>query len=154
MSRISRQESVRPTRVPVSSSRAPLVVKNFDHDNFAGRWVNDVDDRIADFLAGGYEFVHENEKLVAGEKTVDSSSKGLDTRVKKAVGRGVTAYLMKIPIKWYKEDQANKMREVNETERAITTPGRGAVQEGVDYGQVSIGNKKGREVIDYKDIES
>jgi len=155
MGRISRSDEARPARVPVASNRAPLVVKGFDHENFVGRWVNDIDDRIATFLAAGYEFVNnEAKKIVAGEPTVDSST-GLDSRVKKPVGRGVTAYLMRIPKKWWEEDQKAKQADIAETERAILSPGKGkAVSGEVDYGKVSISSRKGDEQVQFHQIDT
>jgi hypothetical protein len=132
MSRIKREEEVRPIRVPVSSSRAPLVVKGLDTKNFSNRWVADIDDRITDFLNGGYEFVPKNAIEQAGEATVDTS-KGLDNRITKSGGRGVKLYLMRIPMNLFKEDQAAKEREIAKTVEAMKSPGKGS-----DYGQVKI----------------
>ncbi len=157
MSRINRNNEVRETvlktRVPVSSSRAPLIVRGFDHENFMGRWVLDLDDRLAIFLAGGWEFVHKTGIVSAGEATIDSSKQGQDTRVSKPAGRGLTLYLMRIPKEFYKEDQLAKQREIDRTERAMTQPGSATVNEGVDYGRISVGNRKGKEVLDYKEVD-
>ncbi|MHB8603493.1 MAG: hypothetical protein ACYC9R_12740 [Nitrosotalea sp.] len=135
VSRVSRKEDVRPKRIPVSANRAPLTVKGFDHANFQGRWVNDVDDRLAIFLEGGYEFVTRDNGTVA-EPTMDATTK-LDSRVKKPVGRGVTAYLMRLPKELWLEDQAAKERELKEIDRAMKAPGTNKA----DYGKVQIGNE-------------
>lgn len=136
MSRIKREETVRPTRVPVSSSRAPLVVRGFDHKNYSGRWVADIDTRIQDFLNGGYEFVTKNDIQGAGEATVETSS-GLDSRIKKPGGRGITLYLMRIPKKFYLEDRKAKDKEIDRTEEGI----RKTAKDSADYGKISLKNK-------------
>lgn len=133
MSRVSRKDEVRPVRVPVSSNRAPLAVKGFDHEKFQGRWVNDVDDRIATFLEGGYEFVTKDGGTVA-EPTIDATTK-LDSRVKKPVGNGVVAYLMRIPKELWLQDQAAKEAELKALDRAM---GRPNATNAADYGKVTI----------------
>jgi hypothetical protein len=146
MSKLDRQETRQGTRVPVASNRAPLVVKGFDHDNYAGRWVDDRDERIAMFLEAGYEFVTKEQAKVSKEdKTIDSSS-GLDSRVKKPGGQGKTLYLMRLPRQFYNEDQLAKQREVDEIERAMAASGK----DGVDYGQVSMGQQIGAENVKFK----
>jgi len=150
MSRLERDETRQGTRIPVASNRAPLVVRNFDHDNFAGRWVDDRDDRIAMFLDAGYEFVPKSVKNSSVDKTVDSSS-GLDSRMTKPGGKGKTLYLMQLPKKFFNEDQLAKQKEIDDTERAIYDPGAGgAVDENVDYGQVSLGSTEGRERVNFR----
>jgi hypothetical protein len=151
MSKIDRQET-RQGRVPVASNRAPLAVKGFDHDNFAGRWVDDRDDRLAMYLEAGYEFVPDTVKESHGDKTVDSSS-GLDSRKKKPGGKGKTLYLMRLPRELYNEDQLAKQREIDLMERAMASPGSGStVEDGVDYGQVSLGHQAGNEKVQFRKI--
>lgn len=133
MSRVSRKDEVRPVRVPVSSSRSPLTVKGFDHVNYQGRWVNDVDDRIAEFLEGGYEFVTKDGGSVA-EPTIDATTK-LDSRVKKPVGNGVVAYLMRLPKELWLQDQQAKEAELKNLDRAM---GRPNATNAADYGKVTI----------------
>ena len=151
MSKLNRQETRQGTRVPVASNRAPLAVQGFDHDNFAGRWVDDRDDRISMFLEAGYEFVDKTVKNDGHEKTIDSSS-GLDSRMKKPGGKGKTLYLMRLPRQLYNEDQLAKQKELDEIERAMAVPGYGSVNDGVDYGKISLGSNLGRENVAYKNI--
>ncbi|MHB8739388.1 MAG: hypothetical protein ACYC9D_12490 [Candidatus Dormibacteria bacterium] len=107
-------------------------MKGFDHDNYQGRWVNDVDDRLARFLEGGYEFVNKDGAMMT-DPTMDATTK-LDSRVKKPVGRGVTAYLMKLPKDLWLADQADKEREIKEIDRAMKTPR----TNNADYGKVDL----------------
>ena len=142
--KMTRQETAHPTRIPVSSNRNPLKVRNLDQSRYVARFVNDVEDRIARFLEGGYQFVGQDGKLVVGEATAGTSSM-VDSRVKKPVGRGVTAYLMAIPRELYEQDQAAKQREILEVEDSIRRPNKKAspISEEVDYGKVSITSKVG-----------
>src|SRR6266704_2132069 len=142
----SREESVRSgkERVPVSSNRAPLRYKGLDTKNFVQRWVLDKDDRLQEFLDGGYEFVKPTvQGLRVGDPTVDSS-KGLDTRVTKTAGFGnLRLFLMQIPRKWYEEDQAKKQLEVDQSEESMKAPGKGkSVPEGIDYGKITMERTK------------
>lgn len=136
MSRIEREETVRPVRVPVASSRAPLTVKGFDDKNYVGRWVADIEGRIQMFLDGGYEFVQKEDIKKAGEATVETSRKGLDSRISKPGGRGVTLYLMRIPKKFWEEDRKAKDAEIDRTEEGLKKPSKNSS----DYGKLTIGS--------------
>lgn len=154
MARVKRADPTRISRIPVSSNRAPLKAEGLDQKNFYYRWVNDIDDRIATFIAAGYEFV-EDKNISTGEPTVDSSStRTLDSRKRKPVGRGIFAYLMRLPIQFWKEDQAAKEREIRAVERSMIRPGKGGpVQNDVDYGKMSLGSRQGEEDVKFHNIE-
>jgi hypothetical protein len=79
--------------------------------------VNDVDDRVAQFVEGGYELVNDNSTDV-GDKRV---SQGTTVGSKKifSVGQGTKGYLMRIKREWYDEDQAAKQGFVNQQEASI-----------------------------------
>lgn len=142
MSRTSREDSVRTTRIPVADSRAPLVVKGLDQKNFKARWVLDVDERIATFQQAGYEFVNKNEIQSAGSKTVEASAEGQDTRVSKPAGRGLRLYLMKQPMKFWLEDRKAKDRTIDLTEEAIK-PSKD--KDGANFGKVKLGHTTGED---------
>jgi len=112
---ISKAPASRVTRVPVSS-RNILTVKGKD-PNYEYRVVNDTDDRIAQFLEGGYELV-EDESTDVGDKRL---SQGTSVGSKKifSVGQGTKGYLMRIRKEWYEEDQAKKQGFVNQQEASI-----------------------------------
>jgi len=136
MARQPREE--RKARIPVSANRSPLKYKGLDIKNFYHRWVLDRDDRIPMFLEAGYEFVNPTGKMV-GESTVDSQSQD-GSRVSKPAGfGGRRLVLMRIPLKYWEEDQALKAREVDEIEKTMRTPKKdGVVNDQIDYGKIAL----------------
>lgn len=112
---ISKAPAGRVTRVPVSQ-RNILTVKGKD-PAYEYRVVNDIDDRVAQFIEGGYE-VCDNEPHDVGDKRV---SQGTSVGSKKmfSVGQGTKAYLMRIKKEWYQEDQTRKQGFVNQQEASI-----------------------------------
>src|ERR1700687_4279045 len=138
MTRESRDEPVHKTRTAVASNRAPLTYRGLDRENFEPRFVLDKDYRIAMFLEAGYELVKPNGSSV-GEKTVETSS-GLDSRVSKSTG-GRKLYLMQLPMKFYKEDQLAKQKQIDDMEQSMR-PRKGEGAE-ADYGKVEIKTGKG-----------
>jgi hypothetical protein len=132
-----RSQDVRVRRKSYESNRAPLAVKGLDQRNQKARWVNDIDDRIAEKLEQGYQFINKDGSLLVGQDSAGTSS-STDSRVKKPVGRGVVAYLMAIPLDFYNDDEI-----IN----AIKRPGKGSVSGEVDYGNVSVESQMGREKL-------
>ena len=112
---ISKAPAARVTRVPVSQ-RNILTVKGKD-PNYVYRVVNDTEDRIAQFIEGGYELV-DNDSTDVGDKRV---SQGTSVGSKKifSVGQGTKGYLMRIPKEFYDEDQDRKQGFVNKQEASI-----------------------------------
>lgn len=110
---ISKVPSGRPTRTPVGQ-RNILTVKGKD-PNFHYRIVNDLDDRVAQFLEAGYELVEDTVEV--GDKRVNAAS-ALGSKKNISVGQGTKAHVMRIKKEWYDEDEANKLRQVAEIERA------------------------------------
>ena len=112
---ISKAPVSRVTRVPVSQ-RNILTVRGKD-PAYEYRVVNDTDDRIAQFIEGGYELVDDNSTDV-GDKRV---SQGTAVSSKKifSVGQGTKGYLMRIKKEWHEEDQAKKQAFVNSQEASI-----------------------------------
>lgn len=110
---ISKAPSGRPTRTPVGQ-RNILTVKGKD-PNYHYRIVNDLDDRIAQFLEAGYELVEDTVEV--GDKRVNAAS-ALGSKKNISVGQGTKAHVMRIKKEWYDEDEATKLRQVAEIERA------------------------------------
>lgn len=111
---ISKAPSGRPQRTPVGT-RNILTVKGKD-PAFEYRIVNDVDDRIAQFLEAGYELV-DDETVQVGDKRVNAPT-SLGSKSEISVGQGVKARVMRIKREWFEEDQARKLAHVAEIERA------------------------------------
>lgn len=112
-------EKQKPKRIPVGR-RQVLKTTGIDNVNFYNRWVNDDGDRLQMFLDGGYEFV-QKDGVEVGTPNVDSA-RGTESVMKKGVGMGMTAYLMHIPIEIWKQDQANKLLEVEALEAEMKKP--------------------------------
>jgi hypothetical protein len=83
------------------------------------RIFNDVDNRINDAMAAGYQFIMSDGKL--GDERCSEPSK-LGSYVTKSVGGGRVGYLMAIPEEFYKEDQAVKQAQVDASEAAMRKP--------------------------------
>jgi hypothetical protein len=144
MTRTAREDQSRPARVSVGAQRDKLNVLGLDTKNFYYRWVNDMDDRLQIFLNAGYEFVQKSEIKSSGDPTVDIS-KGTDSRLRKGVGGGIVAFLMKLPLDIKKEYDAEKDADILETERAMTrvkssANSHSAAQE-ADYGSLTLTRK-------------
>jgi hypothetical protein len=128
----------------VAAQRDKLNVLGLDTKNFYYRWVNDVEDRLLIFKNAGYVFVDKSEVKASGDPTIDTS-KGTDSRLRKGVGGGIVAYLMKLPMEYRKEYDAEKDAEILETERAMTrikssTNQHSAAQD-ADYGSLTLTRK-------------
>lgn len=135
MSRTNREDA-RPSRIPVAeANRNKLVVDGLDHENYMYRWVNDVEGRLAAFIAGWWEFVDSNGKPV-GDTDVNASD-GTSSKFSKGVGRGVNSYLMRIPKEFWLEDQETKERDLKEREAEIKRN----VKSIGDYGKVEVSIK-------------
>lgn len=102
-------------RVPLGQ-RNVLSFNNMD-PGFQYRVINDVDDRLERAVNAGYEFV-EGDAKIGDEMAGDPEQ--MDSRVTKHVGNGTTGYLMRIKKEWYKEDQIEKQKEVDERVKSLT----------------------------------
>ena len=112
---ISKAPVGRVTRVPVSQ-RNVLTVKGKD-PNYVYRVVNDVDDRVAQFLEGGYELVDKASTGVGDPRTSQGTAIGSKQEV--SVGQGVKAKVMRIKREWFDEDQDRKQKFVDQQEASI-----------------------------------
>lgn len=113
----TRQEEIqkqKPKRVPMGRRNVLTVSGLKDTDEFHYHWFNDAGDRLHKCREAGYEFVLKS-GLSAGDSTIETA-RGTDSIMKKGVGGGYTAYLMKIPLEFYKQDQRAKQVEVDAIE--------------------------------------
>jgi len=116
----NREETGRSTRVPLGVARSKLSVPS--RAGYVRRWVNDTEGRLANAENGGYQFVAD-EKLQVGQQDIDNVNRDLGARTSRVVDKttGQKAYLMEIKEEFYKEDQAAKIKAVEEVDRRIKT---------------------------------
>lgn len=103
----------RGNRTPVTR-RNRLSVKDRD-PNYHYRIVNDIDDRIQQFLEQGYEIDPQSQ---VGDKTVDGASP-LGSAKLISVGAGTKAAVMRIPKEYFEQDQAAKQSEIDALEDSM-----------------------------------
>lgn len=120
MPRISREsvtevQSERKRRTPVSQ-RNVLTVKNKD-DGYVYRIVNDVDNRINQFIEGGWETVLDKDVDIGDKRVNAAKPEGSLAQV--SVGNGTKALVMRIRKEWYDEDQAAKSARIDEAEQSM-----------------------------------
>jgi hypothetical protein len=113
--RPARSEKV---RVPLGA-RNRLTFGDLD-PKFNYRVINDDQDRLARAEEAGYEFVQSEGKL-GDNRAAEGTSMGAN--VAKPVGGGMTGYLMRIPKKFYEEDQAAKEAKIKEKENTFIPDG-------------------------------
>lgn len=121
----------RAKRTPINGQRSILNVKGKD-PNFSYRIVNDVDDRINEFLERGYEIVTEEGVQVGDKRVAKPTQSG--SAVELSVGNGTKAFLMRIKKEWYQEDQDAKQAKVSEIENQMKADAR---KDG-NYGSIKI----------------
>lgn len=110
----------RPKRTPIGR-RNILTVGNRD-PKFEYRWVNDHDGRLQMFEDAGYEAVKEPTE-VGDPRAGDASQLG--STVRKPVGGGKSAVLMRIPRELYHEDQDAKEQRLRAKEQALLQEAQG-----------------------------
>lgn len=102
-------------------------------DGYVGRWVNDIDNRIEEMKARGYE-VYGGQDLSTDDGLVDGSD-GIGSAMIKNVGKGTKSVYMVQKKDWYDEDQSDKQKHIDDVERTIMTND----EEG-RYGKIKIEN--------------
>lgn len=131
------EKAVRPKRVPIHKARNVLAVKL--PPNTVGRWVKDLPGRIQMFREAGYELVSDAGVMV-GDMTVDGATAAGATLHKQGDKDGTQLYLMAINKKDYDADQAEKMRLIDETEKAMDE----RQHEDGHYGETRVGVSRQR----------
>ncbi len=109
-------KQTRTRRTPINGSRSILGVKGKD-PAYSYRIVNDVGDRINEFLERGYEVVSDSGVTVGDKRVAKPSQEG--SAVKISVGQGTQAFLMRIKKEWYDEDNAAKNARVDALENQM-----------------------------------
>lgn len=85
-------------------------------------WRNDMDGRVQEALANGYEFVHPDEvEEVSLRVSAEEMSQGKVSRIVGYTDRGepIRAYLMKIREEWHKENLAFYQKRNDAIDRAV-----------------------------------
>ncbi len=103
----------RPNRVGINGKRDILNVKG-QEAGWHYCWVNE--DQVPRYQDGAYEFV--THEVTIGDRKVDAAS-SIGGKISKAVGNGVTAYLMRVPDEYFKEDMDSIQKEVDASEEAM-----------------------------------
>lgn len=136
-SREGELKAKRPERIPLDGSRTRLALDEDKLDPaYHYKWVNDVDDRIMRYKNAYYEHVSGEEGLTIGQRSIDSSTGELASVVSRDGGKGITVYLMKIPVEFYNEDKAAK-EELTERRADAFKQSLNSGQEGM-YGDVKF----------------
>lgn len=105
-----REPKGRAERVPLGAPQLKLATTKIP--GFVSRWINDKGSRIQQALQGGYFFVEKGDTVA---KTTDLGDSCISQIVgTKESGAPMSAYLMKIPEKWHREDQAAKKERRDE----------------------------------------
>jgi hypothetical protein len=136
----------RRERTPFSASRKRLEVRYTEKDfekQWHVHWFNDQDGRPERALDAGYEFVKPEEVRGIGDREVHSGNTDLNSKVSRVVGRAeggqpIRAYLMKLPLDLYNEDQAKKQEANDLVDRAIRAGRAGGANIGNNYGDVKV----------------
>ena len=116
------QEKGKVKRVPFGTVRLKMQLSDEDMKGFEERgmktyWFNDIDGRIQRAKAGGYSFVDPENAMSLGQSAIHSGNTDEGSKVSMIVSRGeleMRAYLMEIPLKYWKEDQQTKADHIDD----------------------------------------
>jgi len=111
----------RRQRIPIGVPRQKLSVSN-EIPGYRLYWFNDYPGRIEAAEAAGYEFVTNQEVKINDFVTVGNADLG--SKVKRLVGKNedgspLYAYLMKIRLEWFEEDQRELQAQIDRTDSSI-----------------------------------
>ena len=109
----SLNRSERPKRVPINGKRDILTVVG-QEKGWHYCWVNE--DKVPRFQMSNYEFVDHD--CVVGDRKIDAAAR-IGGKISKAVGNGMTAYLMRITQEEHDEDVALELKEIKDRENAM-----------------------------------
>lgn len=127
---IAKSPSGRVHRTPVGK-RNRLTVEGKD-PNYFYRIVNDTDDRVQQYMDAGYEIVKASDVRVGDKRVNVPSSEGSIATC--SVGGGMKGVVMRIKNDWHEEDQAAKLRQIDELEAATKAE---ALADG-NYGELKV----------------
>jgi len=130
---ISKAPRGRVKRTPLGK-RSKLGVEGLDTDKYYYRFINDVDDRISQAQAAGYEHVPASEVQI-GTRRVKDASQTIGTTSEISVGGGMKSFLMRLPKEWREEDLKERASYLKQREAGLKRPD----LEGA-YGNIEISN--------------
>ena len=108
-----RKDSGRQERVPLGTPQPKLTLP--PRLGYVRRWVNDTPGRIQHALRGGYE--HILDEIQEGEEARASYRKEIVGSHQD--GSPMLAYAMEIPEKFYRQDQKEKQKPLDEFDKAL-----------------------------------
>jgi hypothetical protein len=111
---IAKAPSGRVRRTPVG--RRNVLTLSGKEPGYEYRYVNDIGDRVQQFLDAGYELVEAKNVQIGDSRIGRPSAEGSNAQA--SVGNGVKAFAMRIREDWYAEDQAAKQAHVKAIEDA------------------------------------
>jgi hypothetical protein len=111
---IAKAPSGRVRRTPVG--RRNVLTLSGKEPGYEYRYVNDIGDRVQQFLDAGYELVEAKDVQIGDTRIGRPSGEG--SKAQASVGNGVKAFAMRIREDWYAEDQAAKQAHVKAIEDA------------------------------------
>lgn len=112
----SKRAEAHVKRVPMSGSRKRMHIdEEFQDPNYHYAWINDQRDLLFRAKRAGFENVLVSEIPMWGVRDVDSANP-TESVISMPVGGGVIAYLMKQPMEFYLEDQAEMNKMVDDRE--------------------------------------
>lgn len=129
----------RETRVPLDGIRDVLPNIEADKDpNFYYYWATDSDEngtQILHLMRAGYNFVQSKEVNISKTNVYSSHDVGSIIRIPNR--DGTYNFLMKQPMQWHKEDEAARMKRIDEMEKQTA-----ADRFDGSYGSITIGSPK------------
>jgi len=128
-SKLARSE--RPVRTPINGTRDILNVKG-QEEGFHYCWVNE--DNVDRYLDGGYDFVTHD--VTVGDKKLSAASMG--SKINKAVGNGVQAFLLRCPNDVYEDELKQIADATDETEATLVSANN---KSDGQYGTISVSHK-------------
>ncbi len=120
----SKERRGKKDRIPLGAHRSKMDASSYPNpEGKVRRWVNDEGGRIGDALEGGYEFIQDPKaEGKVGEDPLHTQGMGSAVHIKVGTrddGSPIHGYLMAIDEELYKEDQAFKMKQVDEIDKAM-----------------------------------
>lgn len=113
---MANSKNSRPVRTSINGIRQKLNVRGKDPEYYY-RVVNDIDDRVQDFIERGYEVVTDSSVQIGDKRVANPSQEGTPAKV--SVGNGVKAYVMRIKKEWHDEDKAEHNAQLDEMEKQL-----------------------------------